>query len=153
MSDISALEGRITAALDRIRQGIEGKGAGDPDLGAALARERKTNAELIAGARALKDRQDAEIATLTERVEAQRAQMAKLDAELQRLRASNVQMREVNTQLREAVTQGLAPELVDQALSAEIEALHAQRSADAAEISAVLTALEPLMKETSNATG
>ena len=153
MSDISALESRITAALDRIRQGVEARGTAQPDLTEALESERAANAELVERVRALKDRQDTHVASLTERVEAQKAQMAKLDAELQRLRASNAQMREMNTQLREAVTKGLAPELLDQAVAAEVEALQAQRSADAAEVDAILSELTPLIEETSHAAG
>ena len=54
MSDMSALEGRITAALDRIRQGIEAKDLrdGDAELRAALETERAANAELVARVRA-----------------------------------------------------------------------------------------------------
>ncbi len=156
MSDISALEGRITAALDRIRQGIDAQTAqagDDASLKTALDNERAANAELVERVRVLKERQDGQVAALTERVEAQKAQMVKLDTELQQLRASNVQMRELNTALREAVTEGLAPELVDKAVAAEVEALHAQRSADAAEIDAILSELKPLIEEAPHAAG
>jgi hypothetical protein len=101
----------------------------------------------------LKDRQDTQVSSLTARVEAQRGQMVKLDTELQQLRASNVQLREMNTQLRETVTTGLAPELHSDAVAAEIAALHAQRSADAAEMDAILTELKPLITESAIATG
>ena len=50
MSDISALEGRITEALDRIRKGLykrAGQGASDATLKAALDKERASNAELV----------------------------------------------------------------------------------------------------------
>ena len=151
MSEISALENRITTALDRIRRGVEAQGSGDADLQAAVNHERVKNAELITAASRLKDQLDAQISALTERVDAQRVQMATLDAELQRLRASNAQMREMNTELRETVTQGLAPELINQATAAEITALQAQRSADVAEVDAILTALQPLMKENTHA--
>ena len=153
MSDISALEGRITAALDRIRRGVEARGAAPTDLSEALASERAANAELVERVRALKERQDTQVSALTERVEAQKAQMMKLDTELQRLRASNAQLREMNTQLRAAVTEGLAPELLDQAVAAEVEALQAQRAADAAELEAILPELTPLIEETPHAAG
>ena len=155
MSDISTLEGRITTALDRIRQGIADKDArdGDEELRAALETERATNAELVARVRALKDRQDTQVASLTERVEKQRAQLAAYDAQLQTLRASNVQMREINTKLREAVTEGLAPELVNAAIAAELQALHDQRNAEATEIDAILSELKPLVEETTHAAG
>lgn len=156
MSDISALEGRLTEALDRIRQGLDrraSQGAPDPALAEALEKERAANAELVERVAILKDRQDTQVASLTARVEAQRGQLMKLDAELQQLRASNVQLREMNTKLRETVTTGLAPELHSDAVATEVAALHAQRTADAAEMDAILTELKPLIEESANAAG
>ncbi|PXW70654.1 hypothetical protein C7964_102549 [Loktanella sp. PT4BL] len=156
MSDISTLESRITAALDRIRQGLDAAGgqtAADPALQAALDQERAQNAELVERVRVLKERQDTQVASLTLRAETQSKHLMKLDEELQQLRASNVQLREMNAKLREAVTTGLAPELHDAAVNAEIKALSAQRSADAAEIDAILDELKPLIEETSHAAG
>lgn len=156
MSDIGALESRITAALDRIRQGLDapsGQTAADPALQAALEEERAQNAELVERVRLLKERQDTQVATLTQRAETQSRHLMKLDEELQQLRASNVQLREMNAQLRAAVTTGLAPELHDAAVQAELEALNAQRSADAAEVDAILAELKPLIEEASHAAG
>ena len=156
MSDISALESRITAALDRIRQGIEAQQApAEPDegLSSELESERAANAELVERVRQLKDRQDTQVASLTGRVESQRAQMMQLDEELQRLRASNAQLREMNARLREAVTKGLSPELLDEAVAAEVEAMEAQRSAEAAELDAILAELKPLIEEVPHAAG
>ncbi|PRY78844.1 hypothetical protein CLV80_103170 [Yoonia maritima] len=155
MSDISTLEGRITTALDRIRRGIESQSSGDSDAGlhAALQSERAANAELVERVRALKDRQDTQVASLTERVEKQRAQLAAYDAQLQTLRASNAQMREMNTKLRDAVTQGLSPELVNEAVAAELKALQDQRNAEATEIDAILSELKPLVEEAPHAAG
>ncbi|KQI73125.1 hypothetical protein AN191_04355 [Loktanella sp. 5RATIMAR09] len=157
MSDISILEGRITAALDRIRQGLDAAGgqnaADDVALQAALDQERAQNAELVERVRVLKERQDTQVASLTLRAETQSKHLMKLDEELQQLRASNVQLRDMNAKLRAAVTTGLAPELHDAAVNAEIEALSAQRSADAAEIDAILDELKPLIEETSHAAG
>lgn len=156
MSDIGALESRITAALDRIRQGLDapsGQVAADPALQAALEEERAQNAELVERVRLLKERQDTQVATLTQRAETQSKHLMKLDEELQQLRASNVQLRDMNAKLRAAVTTGLAPELHDAALHAELEALNAQRSADAAEVDAILDELKPLIEEASHAAG
>ncbi|MCK0094741.1 hypothetical protein MWU60_04105 [Yoonia sp. F2084L] len=156
MSDISALESRITAALDRIRKGLEAKNAqtpADPGLQAALEEERAQNAELIERVRVLKERQDTQVAQLATRADTQSKHLMKLDEELQQLRASNVQLREMNAKLREAVTTGLAPELHDAAVAAEIEALSAQRSADAAEVDAILAELKPLIEEATHAAG
>ena len=126
MSDISNLEQRITAALDRIRQGLSeggGESVDDSALEDALA----------------------EKAALQNQLDAQRDEMQKLDAELQKLRVLNVTLRDMNTKLREAVTTGLAPDLLDSAVAAEIASLHAQRSADAAEIDAIIAELKPLV--------
>lgn len=157
MSEISALEGRITAALDRIRQGVEAapKGASpaEESLTAELTAERAANAELVERVRHLKERQDTQVASLTGRVESQRTQMLRLDEELQRLRASNAQLREMNTRLREAVTEGLSPELLEDAVAAEVEALEAQRSSEAAELEAILAELKPLITEPPHAAG
>lgn len=155
MSDISTLESRITAALDRIRQGLDAPAQpdADPALQAALDEERAQNAELVERVRVLKERQDTQVASLTQRAETQSRHLMKLDEELQQLRASNVQLREMNTKLRETVTTGLAPELHDAAVAAEMEALSAQRSADAAEVDAILDELKPLIEETSHAAG
>ncbi|MEL6839704.1 MAG: hypothetical protein AAFP85_10450 [Pseudomonadota bacterium] len=155
MSDISGLESRIAAALDRIRRGVEAQQgrSGDTDLQAALEEERATNAALEERVQLLKERQDTQVAALTDRVEVQRTQLQALDTELQRLRAANAQMREMNAQLRQAVTEGLAPELVDAAVAAEIEALQAQRAADAAEITAILAELKPMVEENTHAAG
>ena len=152
MSEISALESRITAALDRIRHGVDGLGAAsavsDTDaLNAQLTEERTANAQLEERVKALKARQDTRIAELEARVEAQKMQVASMDAELQGLRASNADMRQMNAQLRDAVTKGVSePELVNRAMMAEVDALQAQRSADAGEVDAILAELKPLVE-------
>ena len=156
MSDIGVLEGRIAQALDRIRQGLDAQTAttgDDSAMTSALEAERVKNAELEARVATLKDRQDTQVASLTQRVETQRDQLSKIDAELQSLRASNATLREMNTKLREAVTDGLAPELHSDAVASEIAALAAQRSADAVEIDAIIAELKPLIAESANATG
>lgn len=164
MSDIAALEQRITAALDRIRVGLDHVAAADAapqeagdaaDLRVQLDEEKTANAQLVERVRALKETQDGRLAELSDRVEAQRAQMAQLDAELQRLRASNADMRVLNAQLRAAASEHVGDaELINRAMMAEIDALQAQRSADAAEVVAVLAELAPLLQEEqSNAAG
>ena len=159
MTDVIALEQRITIALDRIGNGLGRLGqasqepaAADPDevaaLQAALDGERVANAQLEERVKALKDRQDGKISDLERRIESYIGQMSKLDAELQRLRTSNADMREVSAQLRSAATDGVAqPELINRALMAEVEALSAQRSADAAEADAIIADLKPLIEE------
>src|SRR6056297_3057975 len=151
MSDISSLESRITAALDRIRAGLDGRpavaSAPSEALQAALDKERSANAELTQRVAVLKERQDGQVATLTARVEKQIAQLGTLDAELQKLRAANLQLREMNGKLRAAMTEGLTPELHEASLTAEIAALEAQRTADTAEMDAIIAELKPLIAE------
>lgn len=179
MSDIAALEGRITAALDRIRQGLEAAGSGaaardalqaeldaekqgraqDLEVMSALKAEvdaaRDEKAAMAEALRVASEGKDVEVAALTQAAASQAAshqeQIRKLDEELQRLRASNAQMREMNTQLREAVTAGLAPELIADAAAAEVAAMQAQRSAEAAEIDTLLASLKPLLQEAEDA--
>ena len=150
MDEIKALEARITAALDRIRAGLapaDGS-ASASDLAAQLQEERFANAQLEERVRLLKTRQDGRIAELEARVAEQGAQMAALDAELQQLRGSNADLTEVCASLREAAGAGVADaELINRALMAEVDGLTAQRSAEAAEVAAILSDLEPLLQK------
>jgi predicted RNase H-like nuclease (RuvC/YqgF family) len=151
MSDISSLENRITAALDRIRAGLDSRPAVDAvpseALQAALDKERAANAELTQRMADLEQRQEGRLAALSGRVETQVAQLGALEAELQKLRAANLQLRDMNGKLRAAVTEGLTPEVHEASLAAEIASLEAQRAADAAEMDAIIAELKPLIAE------
>lgn len=157
MSDISDLEARITAALERIGRGLENRSESatpidHSGLETALEEEKTANAQLVERVKALKERQDTKIAELESRVAAQADQMANLDGELQKLRASNADLRDLNAQLRSAAADGSTdPELINRALIAEVDALKAQRNADATEVDAILNELKPLIQETTNA--
>lgn len=157
MSEINQLEVRLRDALARIGAGIEGLGAGAAPadgLQAALDEERTANAQLEERVKALKERQDGKIAGLEQEIAAQAAKMAEWDAELQKLRTSNAEMRALNAQLRAAAADGIAePELINKALMAELDALAAQRDADAAEVDAILSALKPIVEESNHAAG
>lgn len=151
MSEINALESRLTQALDRIRAGVEGintapVASDSSDLEAKLSEERTANAQLEERVKALKERQDNKIAELEARVTSYRKQMSDLDAELQKLRTSNADLRDLNAKLRAAAADGLSePELLNRALMAEVDALHTQRSADATEVDAILAELKSLV--------
>ena len=168
MSDITQSEARISAALDRIRQGAErlaqvqaepaqaaDEGVSAAALQSQLDEERIANAQLEERVKVLKDRQDGKLAELEAAVEAGRARSARMDRELQRLRQVNAELRDNNSQLREALTEGVSePHLVNKAMLAELEALRATRAADAAEMDAILEELTPIVeKEASNAAG
>ncbi|MDB9838642.1 hypothetical protein OAC40_00775 [bacterium] len=159
MSEIESLQGRITSALDRIGAGVAGLSKAAPvadtsnadditALRAQLDEERSANSQLEERVKVLKERQDSNIAQLEERADKQAAALATLDVELHRLRASNADLREFNAQLRSAATDGAAsPELINRATIAEVEALAAQRSADVAEMDAIVSQLKPLIEE------
>lgn len=162
MSDISILEGRITAALDRIRRGVEWMdelAAAAPaspvdaasheaaGLRSRLDEERTVNAQLEERVRALKERQDGRVAQLEAEVAESRAALGRADGDMQRLRQANAELRDIGAQLREALAEGVAePQLVDRAMLAELEALRAARAADLAEVNAVIAELQPLVK-------
>jgi chromosome segregation ATPase len=158
MSDIHQLEGRITAALDRIREATARQQQAAPasevvtvdtaDLSAQLDDERTANAQLEERVKALKDRQDSTIADLEVKAAGHAQQLAELEAEIQRLRGSNADLRDVTAQLRSAAADGAtAPELINRATIAEVEALQAQRASEVVEIDAVLSTLKPLIVE------
>lgn len=163
MSDISLLEGRITAALDRIRRGVEwmdelaasaptlpqDHAKSDADnLRARLDDERTVNAQLEERVRALKERQDGRVAQLEAEVAENRARIAAVDTDLQALRQTNAELRDVAAQMREALAQGVTePQLINRAMLAELEALRAARAVDLAEVNAVIATLRPLLGE------
>ena len=163
MSDISLLEGRITAALDRIRRGVEWMdelaAAAPPipldsaqtevtSLRIRLDEERTVNAQLEERVRALKDRQDGRVAQLEAEVAESQARIAAADADVQGLRQTNADLRDIAAQLREALAQGVTePQLINRAMLAELEALRTARAIDLAEVNAVLAELRPLLGE------
>ncbi|MCF2872784.1 hypothetical protein L0664_17080 [Octadecabacter sp. G9-8] len=173
MSELPQLETRITAALERIRNGLDGLSAPAPvteappqidaeavsaqvaELNAQLDEEKTANAQLEERVKLLKERQDGKLAELESNVDAGRARSARMDRELQRLRQVNAELRDINGQLREALSEGVSePHLVNKAMLAELEALRATRAADAAEMDAILQELTPIIeREAADATG
>ncbi|WP_428925503.1 hypothetical protein [Marinibacterium sp. SX1] len=150
MSEIEELQGRIVAAMQRIRTGLDGLGpavdAPEPGLAEALEEERLANAQLAERILSLRARHDTELATLKKEIEAQSDAMARLDMDVQRLRQANDQLRDSNAQLRAANEEGVgAPDLINKAMLAELEALRAARAAETAEAGAILARLQPLL--------
>lgn len=152
MDDIATLEGRITAALDRIRAGLakaeptvaEGE---SPALAQQLDEERTANAQLQERVRALKERQDGQVAELETRVAGQKDRIAALEGEVERLQAALAEQREMAEKLRDAADgEGPDAELVNKALMAEIDTLKSQRATDAAEVAQILRELKPLVE-------
>ncbi|OIP85855.1 MAG: hypothetical protein AUK37_03765 [Rhodobacterales bacterium CG2_30_65_12] len=160
MTDISDLQTRITAALDRIGQGLEAlerQPGPQADLGdaqeiarltAALETERTANTQLEERVRAIKQKQDGAVETLAAEVERLRALLVEEEAAVSRLARVNAELRANTVALREAIAEGLAePHLVNKAMMAELEALRAAQGADRAELDAVLGEIGPLVAD------
>lgn len=155
MSQINELQARITAALDRIAQGLEGRpvaapGAA-PDAGAdpeELARLREQLGEEQLANAQLQERIKVLHAKLEAAEGARSESLRKLDADLQALRKANQQLRDNNQTLREAQVAGVSePHLINKAMMAELEGLRAARGADRGEVEAVLSALGQVIAE------
>ncbi|MEO0702512.1 MAG: hypothetical protein AAFY80_10275 [Pseudomonadota bacterium] len=153
MTDITELQRRITAALDRIGTGVNRMGApADPGLADALEAERMANAQLEERVRAIKETQETTVATLEAEVASLRNALAATDADLQQVRSVNAELRASNAALRSANAEGLADaELVNAALQVELDALKALQAGDRAEIDRVLATIEPMLEETAHA--
>lgn len=152
MSEIEALEQRLTAAMDRIAAGTHAlgtaQGADTAALQAALDDEKTANAQLTERVRKMSERQDAALAEARAASEATQTRVAAMDLELQRLRKANDQLRESNAALRAANEEGVGePHLINKAMMAELEGLRAARAADVAEASSILGALGPLLDQ------
>lgn len=160
MAEIDELHQRITAALDRIGRGVSGleppapEGSGDTAAltaeleaaRAALEDERTANAQLEERVRAIRARHEQGMQEMQGQADKASAAVAALDAELQQLRQVNAELRKNNAALREANAAGVGDaHLINKSLQSELDALHAERCAEAAEARAVLGALEPLL--------
>ena len=152
MSEIDALQQRLTAAMDRITTGLgQLDSAGTEDMAAlqaALDDERTANAQLNERVRKMTESQEAALAEAKGASEAAQARVSEMDLELQRLRAANDQLRESNVALRSANEEGVGePHLINKAMLAELESLRATRAADVAEASSIIGALTPLLNQ------
>lgn len=172
MSEIADLERRITAALERIGQGLDRLPAGGAPEAAApapamdeeaaariaeqadqiarlteeLAAERDAGAQLTERLRAVKEKQDTGVAGLEKKVAEMTRQLDVQGLELQRMKKTNIQLRETIRTLRESMAEGLSePHLVNKSMLAELEALRASRAAEMAEMDEILGGLEPLL--------
>lgn len=166
MSDITELERRITAALDRIGTGLDGLHSAAPagpdpemqskldaaearaaELAQALSDEKLANAQLEERMKAVREKADRHTSAMDIQASEQQQSTAKLDGDLQRLRRAAEDLRASNISLREALEQGLSdPHLINKAMLTELETLRATRSVEIAQADAVLAALEPLVK-------
>ena len=157
MQDLSELEQRLAAALDRIGIGIDGLPvpalpATPPDTDSALQisldEERMLSAQLSERLRAVKEKEALTQTQHSARLDQLARQLDTQGAELKRMRNTNVQLREVLHILREAAAQGLSdPHLVNRAMLAELDALRATRLTEVAQMDEILAELAPLFEE------
>ncbi|WP_187430402.1 hypothetical protein ROLI_019710 [Roseobacter fucihabitans] len=149
MSEIEDLQTRIMSALDRVATGVDAfADAEDIDaLKTALEDEKTVNAELNEQVRELGERQAAALEALEARAAATAARMDQFDQDLQRLRRANAQLGEACEALRAANAEGVGePELINQAMIAELDALRAARSAEISQADEIIAALTPLLE-------
>ncbi len=161
MSDVSDLERRLGKALDRIAKTARGLSApaqktddGDVEtLRKELEAERAKNAQLSERVNAVRQRQESSFATLERRLARMTEQLDLQSLEMLRLKKANTKLIEANRQLREGTeAQVIEPSTINRSLVAELEALRAERAAEAAEMEDVLGELKPLVaSENTNA--
>ncbi len=152
MSDIPQLEGRISAALDRIAYSIENTPAQaapappepDGELAEELEIERATNARLVASKAegdARIDRLDIRVQRLTDRLEAAESENTRLRNVIASLGDNNTALREAN-----AAHQG-AGSTADAGVAAQLADLQAARANDIAQLDEIMAELAPAVKE------
>ncbi len=166
MDDIAELERRITGALMRIDQAVEGIGstavltadtvpvatladgvaeAEIARLNEALDEERMLSAQLNERLRVVRDKEAGERVTLQTEVDRLMKLLDVQGIEMQRLKKTVSALREETRSLTEAGEAGqIEPHLINKAMLTELEALRALRSAEAAELHEIIAALDPL---------
>ena len=113
------------------------------ELKAALEDEKTANAQLEQRVKQIKDRQQAQVEELEAEVKTLRAQLASAEKNAAKLRRSSEDARNALEALQTSAKEGMAePHLMNKAMMAELESLRAERAADAAEISDIITAIE-----------
>ncbi|MCU0829488.1 MAG: hypothetical protein MUE52_19410 [Tabrizicola sp.] len=161
MQEITELERRITAALERIGAGVDRMArqpraftgaapAADTALRAQLEEEKSLTAQLQARLRMVKDREPK--GDLQEKIDRLTQQLDVQGLELQRMRRTAAALREQLAALRDAQAAGVTePQLINKAMAAELDALRALRLTEVAEMDEILAALEPHVTEASHA--
>ncbi|MDP3194499.1 hypothetical protein [Tabrizicola sp.] len=169
MQDITELEKRITAALERIGKGVDRLSANprpatapasapaatatpqsDAALRAQLEEEKSLTAQLQARLRAASTREAK--GDLQEKVDRLTQDLDVKGLELQRMRRVNASLREQLEALRTAAASGVTePHLINKAMQTELETLRATRLTEIAEMDEILAALEPHLTEAGNA--
>jgi hypothetical protein len=161
MQEIAELERRITAALERIGQGVASLVTAPTSdlppsmaeaelarLTEALDEERMANAQLNERLRVLRDKDGGEKAVLEHQVSDLTAQLEAQSVDLNRLRRTVDQMNAEMADLRDVAQLGVTePEHINKAMLAELTALRAARASEAEELAEIVAALNPLIAE------
>ena len=163
MDEITELERRMTAALQRIGAGLDAivaQASGGAQTGtqaaadggevagltAALEAERSANAQLNERVRAIRERQETTVTALERKLEQMTRQLDTQGIELARMKKANIGLRESLRSLRSAQEDGIADaHLINKSMLAELEALRASRTAEMAEMAEILDELAPLI--------
>jgi chromosome segregation ATPase len=173
MGEYAKIETRLAEALRRASKAAERLDGPDEAALASLqaelaaereaasrleARIREMTAEADAAKAARKEleaaRASAEEETATVRAESERleASLTEQSMLLERLQKTSAELTGAMKVLREAQTADLVDaHLIDRAMKKELDALHAARESERAEMEAIVAALAPLMEETQNA--
>jgi hypothetical protein len=168
MDEIAELERRITAALVRIDLGVEALAQPSPAafdsaespvatladgvaeaeiarLNEALDEERMLSAQLNERLRALRGREQSDLAMARGEIERLTRMLDVQGLEMQRLKQNVGALREQLRLTLEAQTEGrIDPQLINKSMLAELEALRALRAAESAELEEIIAALDPL---------
>lgn len=148
MSDITASERRLSAALDRLDQLLEaGPRRDSTDSGAVAeltrrltdAEARNADLERLLAQAPKPAADDAGLADLQQRLDAASEQSARLSAANEELMAANRNLIDADQ------TGGIGEDERREALEAEISALRAAREAEMAQMSEIMTELERLL--------
>lgn len=168
MDQIAELERRISVALRRIGAGLDALPSAQPvpaagelqdgtgteptasardmaRLQEALDEERILTSQLQERIRALREKEAAQTMPLQSEVDRLTRLLDVQGLEMQRLKKTVSSLREQLRAMAEAQAEGrVEPHLINKAMLTELEALRAQRSAEAAELDEIIAALDPL---------
>ena len=156
MGNYEELSSRIMAAMDRVAQRIdtfENADLGKSEaLEKALEEERQVNAELSERVKVLGERQEHALAAMEAKAAEAVERMNALDTEMQQLRKANEMLAEASQSLRDANAEGVGdPDLINGALTAELESIRAMRRAEIAEADEIMAGLMPLLNASEQA--
>lgn len=169
MQEISALEKRITAALDRIGRRLDQPSASaTAGARAPAAASAPVEAVEVAALQSQLDEERALTLRLQKQLRVSKEREAKGDTEaklerltrdldvqgleLQRMRRINAALLQQVEALREAQMNGVTePQLINKAMMIELDALRALRLTEMAEMDEILAALEPHLTEARDA--